>query len=36
MAGALSKMGAYGILKLALPLAPDVAAPPPRRWLRSR
>ena len=25
MAGALSKMGAYGILKLALPLAPDVA-----------
>jgi len=26
MAGALSKMGAYGILKLALPLAPDVAA----------
>ena len=26
MAGALSKMGVYGILKLALPLAPDVAA----------
>jgi len=26
LAGALSKMGAYGILKLALPLAPDVAA----------
>jgi NADH-quinone oxidoreductase subunit M len=25
LAGALSKMGAYGILKLALPLAPDVA-----------
>src|SRR4029077_6179482 len=25
MAGALSKMGAYGILKLALPLAPDAA-----------
>ncbi len=25
MAGALSKMGAYGILKLALPLCPDVA-----------
>ena len=26
MAGALSKMGAFGILKLAIPLAPDVAA----------
>ena len=25
LAGALSKMGAFGILKLAIPLAPDVA-----------
>ena len=25
MAGALSKMGAFGILKFAIPLAPDVA-----------
>jgi NADH-quinone oxidoreductase subunit M len=35
MAGALSKMGAFGILKLALPLAPDVApaAAPYMVWL---
>src|SRR5215831_12564587 len=35
MAGALSKMGAFGILKLALPFAPDVApaAAPYMVWL---